>query len=355
MRKSFWLALLAMVLVVPVAVAQSMDPSNRNQQLAFGEQDVELPSEQTSIGVPEQTNDEECEELLEDDEFDGIADCELACATVDFEANTILLEGVICDDPTVSAAVPGGAFEPLQIISHDANSIVARLLPNTSPATCVIVVDCPCETCTIDVAFGAQGPTGAPGPPGDDGAPGPPGPPGPPGAQGPQGPPGPTGPPGKGSKTKGSGIPLPQLCPSGEFVFGFDPDGNILCASPQTGGDGGEATCPCFDDSSGAGTGIDFMAQVFTDAACTDGFLPDALQLAGSRDGSGNVGPGDPTAWIASAQRPPFGSSIQCTLRDNSFGIANVAVNMTDEEYDVCIDIMVNSQMLLLNGCPTGP
>jgi hypothetical protein len=344
-----------MVLVAPIAMAQSMDPNNRNQRLGFGSNDsVDVLEEEASIGVPIQSHDEECEELLSDEDFDGISDCVLAKASVDLESGTILLEGRICDAPSIAIAVPGGTFEPLEIISSDETSILALLGDNTGPATCVIIVDCPCEVCTMDVAIGGTGGggTGPTGPPGETGDPGPPGPPG---DDGDTGATGPTGPPGKGSKGKGSGIPLPQLCPDGQFVFGFSPTGEILCASPDSGGDGGQPDCPCFDASGDAAMGIDFMSQAFSDADCTDGFLPDALQLAGSRDGSGNIGPGDPTSWIASAQKPPFGATVQCSLIDNSFDRNNVAVGITEEDYDVCVAIMVNSQMFLQNACPAGP
>ena len=108
--------------------------------------------------------------------------------------------------------------------------------------------------------------------------------------------------------------------------------------------------CPCYDASMVQGQGIDFMTQVFPDAACIDQ-LPDAVQLAGSRDGSGNQ-VGDPQAWIANAVFAPILPFNQCFFIDNLFGINNSMIDISDEEVQACIDILLASQMFILNDCP---
>jgi len=74
---------------------------------------------------------------------------------------------------------------------------------------------------------GPAGPTGERGPIGPQGPQGNTGQQGPSGAQGPAGSPGNQGPP-------GPILLLGQSCPSGEFVSGFDPIGNIICTPPPT-------------------------------------------------------------------------------------------------------------------------
>jgi hypothetical protein len=137
------------------------------------------------------------------------------------------------------------------------------------------------------------------------------------------------------------------MCPEGEFVNGFDDGGNILCAP---GGEPPAPACPCFDDGDEQGVGIDFMAQVLPDAACLD-FLPDAVQLGGSRDGSG---PGDGSGaqdFITNAAFEVITGTDQCFLLDNAFGVSNILA-VALEEVQPCIDILLASEFLSLNSCP---
>ena len=136
-------ALVALVLVVPSAQAQ---------RVGFGEEAV--PETPHLIGLPVITDDEECDELLADETFDGIADCYLAKATVDFASGTILLEGMICDNPELYIGVPGGDTIQLQILDSGETFLLADLMGNLGPATCVFLLDCPCEICTLDVTLG---------------------------------------------------------------------------------------------------------------------------------------------------------------------------------------------------------
>jgi hypothetical protein len=338
-------ALLAMVLVVPSAQAQ---------RVGFGE-NIEEPDMNTVIGLPVQTDDERCEELLADETFDGIADCFLAKATIDFVAGTMLIEGTICDSPHVYIGVEGGDVVELNVLdSNDAFALV-DLAGMSGPATCIVIVECPCEICSMDLTIGTQGPTGPTGPVGPMGPQGPPGPAGPPG---PTGPTGPTGPPGKSGKGgKGAGIPLPQTCPPGEFVYGFDEGGNILCAVPAGGGDGGgdgggTATCPCYDDTDIMGQGIDWEAQVLLDGSavlvsCLD-MLPDAIQLKGTRNGA------DTSEWTNNAVYYPILSQNQCYHVDLLYGLNLGQGGITDDETAACMVVIAGSQMYSLNNCPAG-
>jgi hypothetical protein len=338
-------ALLAMALFVPSAQAQ---------RVGFGET---TPAEDANneVGLPIMTDDEMCEELLADETFDGIADCFLAKATIDFVAGTIMIEGTICDSPDVFIGVEGGDVVELNVLDSGDNFVLADLGGMTGPATCIVIVECPCEICSLDVTIGAQGPTGPPGPQGVQGKVGPPGPPGP---TGPTGPMGPTGPPGKGGKGKGSAIPLPQACPAGEFVYGFDANGNILCAVPAGGGDGGGdgggvAECPCFDDSDVMGVGIDWDVQVLVDGqdpdyvfGCLD-MLPDAIQLRGTRtlvsDGAG---------WVNNAVFAPILPQNQCFHRDEVYSLDLGQAGITNEETQACVDIILLSSFYATNNCP---
>ena len=338
-------ALLAMVLFVPSAQAQ---------RVGFGE-NIEAPDSQNEVGLPVGTDDEMCEELLADETFDGIADCFLAKATIDFVSGTIMIEGTICDAPDVFIGVEGGEVVELNVLDSGENFVLADLAGMTGPATCIVIVDCPCEVCSMDVTIGTQGPTGPVGPQGVQGKVGPPGPPGP---TGPEGPVGPTGPAGKGGKGKGAGIPLPQTCPAGEYVYGFDDDGNILCSTPAGGGDGGgdgggTAECPCFDDSDIEGQGIDWDVQVLVDGGdpdyvfgCLDS-LPNALQLRGTRtlvaDGAG---------YVTNAVFAPMLDQDQCLLRDETYGLDIWMPGITPAEVQACIDVSLASSMYLTNNCP---
>jgi hypothetical protein len=209
-----------------------------------------------------------------------------------------------------------------------------------------VIVDCPCEICTLDVTIGTQGPTGPQGPQGEVGPQGPAGP------AGPQGPTGPTGPAGKGGgKGKACPIELPQACPSGQYVYGFDEDGNILCDTPggPAGGGTTAAECPCFDDSSIMGQGIDWDAQVLLPGpnvglGCLD--VSPAIQLKGTRNGS------DDSEWTNNAVFAPILPSNQCFHRDVLYGIDLGQSGITDEECQACVDIILGSQMYQLNHCP---
>jgi hypothetical protein len=327
-------------------------PSAQAQRVGFGEA-IDPADSNNEVGLPVMTDDEICEELLADESFDGIADCFLSKATIDFVGGTIMIEGAICDSPDVFIGVQGGDVVELNVLDSGENFVLADLAGMTGPATCIVIVDCPCEICSMDVTIGAQGPTGPPGPQGVQGKVGPPGPPGPPGPTGPQGP---TGPPGKSGKGKGSGIPLPQACDAGQYVYGFNAAGEILCATPAggsdggDGGDGGSAACPCFDDSTTMGVGIDFEAQVLLDGetitvGCLD-LLPDAIQLSGTRTGT------DTTEWTCNAAVAGVTSTTQCYLIDALYALDLGQSNISPDEFDACLAVIAGSSMFNLNACP---
>ncbi len=168
------------------------------------------------VGLPIGGDDEVCDDAMDADEAGDLTlDCWLAYAQVDLAAGILWLSGSFCADPTVYVGEAGGDFIAIPVLDATADTIHAEF-PAGGPATCVVVVDCPCETCSIDLTIGTQGPTGAQGPQGVQGKIGPQGIQGIPGPTGAVGPPGTTGPAGQG--TKGGGIPLPQACPEGEFV-----------------------------------------------------------------------------------------------------------------------------------------
>jgi hypothetical protein len=247
--------------------------------------------DRATIGTPDGHHDDD-DETCEAPDDGLVLDCLITQVTTDLDAPTpsATFWGAFCEGPTVTAGDRMGSFHPLLVLSSGPHHVTVDLAGFTDPATVSFAVECPCEECRSEVAIGS-------------------GPPGPTGEQGPTGPTGPTGPPG-----------------------------------------GGGAVCPCFDDSEIQGIGIDFMTQAFPDAACLD-LLPDAIQLAGSRDGSGS-GAGDPQAWIANVARPPELPQSQCLLVDNLYAINNPAPLITDEEFAACMEILLNSAMFTVNNCP---
>jgi len=189
-----------------------------------------------TVNPPGTVDDEACEALLADETFDGIADCFLAKATIDFVHGTLLIEGTICDIPELFVGLEGGDVTELNVIDSGEDFLLAELAVTTGPAAYVylLIVECPCEVCSMDLTIDPWGPPGPPGPQGEGGIVGIPGPIGP---SGPIGPTGPTGPSGKSKGDPAIGYPFPMYCPDGEFVYGFDEDGFILCAAPPVDGD----------------------------------------------------------------------------------------------------------------------
>jgi len=193
--------------------------------------------------------------------------CSIAKAVVDTAKGTLVLKGSFCDDPAVYAGQSGGDFAELPIVFADDDEIKVKLGPIGALETCVVVVECPCQTCVIDVAVGTgggkQGPPGPTGPKGPTGATGPSGK-GVPGPTGPKGPTGPTGPSGSGKGTPGptgptgpqgpAGPPGPigpsgptgptgvvnGKCPTGQCLQGVE-EGQLICV-------------PCAGGKCGAGT-----------------------------------------------------------------------------------------------------
>ena len=72
-------ALLAMALFIPSAQAQRVDFN----------QIFEIEEEQDVLDPTTETDDELCEELLADEDFDGVADCFMSKATIDFNSGTM--------------------------------------------------------------------------------------------------------------------------------------------------------------------------------------------------------------------------------------------------------------------------
>jgi hypothetical protein len=334
MKKLTLLTLFALLLAVPAVQAQDMGMG----------QSVDDRDVNAVISLPVGGDDEACDDAVEADEAgDATLDCWLAYAQVDLAAGLLWLSGSFCDTPNVYLGEPGGDFGQLVLVTSDGASITAEF-PAGGPATCVVAVECPCEVCIMDLTIGTQGPTGPQGPQGPAGADGAQGPPGPPGPTGATGATGPTGPPGKG--TKGGGIPLPQSCPEGESVTGFTADGIITCTGD--GGTGGTATCPCYDDSDIQGQGVDFMAQVLPDADCLDLLASGAIQLSGSRDGSGAA----TQEWTTNAAPAGVTATNQCYFIDAAFGIDNGMGSIQADEVTACLDILLASQFYSLNNCP---
>lgn len=364
MKKITLLTILLALMVAVPATAQNM---------GF-EKAEESQAPNSIIGLPVGGDDEACEEAvnnLDEGVPESTLHCWIACAHVDLISGIVQISGSFCADPNVYAGQENGEIAPCQVLTSDNDTIHADCPGLDHPGSCVLAVECPCEVCTLDVTVGAVGPTGPggavgpPGPPGPPGAQGPqgvPGPPGPPGAKGatgatgangangatgatgPAGPTGPTGPPGKG--TKSGGIPVPQKCPEGEVMTGFHDDGTIQCTG-EVGTTSPGVPCPCFNNSDVQGVGIDWMTQILPDAVCTD-LLPDAVQLSGTRDGSGSLA----QEWTTNAAPAGITPTTQCYHIDAAFGIDNGMSNISNDEYESCLAILLASDFYDVNNCP---
>jgi uncharacterized repeat protein (TIGR01451 family) len=105
--------------------------------------------------------------------------------------------------------------------------------------------------------------------------------------------------------------------------------------------------CPCFTPNGDPGS-IDYLAQVLPDAVCTDD-LPDGLELAGTRDGSGQ----QDKVWFSYAyfQNPPVPAN-ECGLNDAENSINNEQTGIIDREVTACIRTALESEMFYMNFCP---
>lgn len=278
-----------------------------------------------------------------DDETDDlILDCTVAKATVDFASDTLLLQGNFCDEPRVLLGVAGGSVEPLTVLDSDAGFILSSLDGRTTSSTHLVLVECPCESCAVDVTLGRAGPTGPVGPQGatgDAGGQGPSGATGPAGATGPTGPPAPP--------YYGPYFPVPLACPEGQFVFSFWTPGlesfaiQTYCARLDEIRPG--AACPCFDSSMVPGQGIDYAPEVLTDAQCYSIADPEFLSLSGER--------ADGSSWAASIGGTILGGP-SCSFYDLSIDHSTRDTELTPAQNDTCRQVMLESEMFELNDCP---
>jgi hypothetical protein len=192
-------------------------------------------------------------------------------ATVNYSQNTLTITGQnFGGSPTVtldSMTFPTMSSSSSQIVADFPNSIPpSKFTPGTYFLTIAFNNQLP-TIFTVDIgANGSQGPQGAQGPAGPQGQQGSPGPagaagpagsmgpPGPTGQQGPTGPAGPQGPAGAMGATGATGATGAQgpagpqgpqgpqgtagnltlaglSCPSGQFLVGFDAQGNLSCSA----------------------------------------------------------------------------------------------------------------------------
>jgi hypothetical protein len=151
---------LAVVLGVAVS-AQERSALNHDGRWPVGQKTIDLPGDD---------DDEGCDGPTSDDESDDTPDCFISKAVVDAsEPPTLTLEGQFCDEPAVFVGAEGGVLHQLFVVGSGDSFIQADLSPWNDPATRIVVVDCPCGDCAMDVTIGAQGPTGPPGPTGPAG------------------------------------------------------------------------------------------------------------------------------------------------------------------------------------------
>jgi len=100
-----------------------------------------------------------------------------------------------------------------------------------------------------------------------------------------------------------------------------------------------------YDAGDVARIGIDFEAQVLSNAICTDS-LPKDIELTGTRDGTGDPSDiNDPQFWGLHILTTGENS---CHFADNPNGISRDVGPLTIEESQACFNIFLNSQMAVL-------
>jgi hypothetical protein len=272
--------------------------------------------------------------IANDEAPDGILDCMVSKATVDFAAGTLLVEGIFCEDPRVLLGTAGGSTELLALLDHGERFLLADLGEHVTASTRIVMIECPCETCTVDVTLGTLGPTGPVGPQGTLGAMGEQGvtgPTGPTGIQGPSGPPGPQDP----------SLELPFTCEDGEYFAGIAWYGNPInmqvqpiCATWDEIQPG--ARCPCFN-------GLDHRLEVLNEATC-EAELPDLLSLIGRR-------PSTNLPWFVRAHRDENARAF-CLIQDPTLHFQAYQSLLTEAQFETCMQVMLDSEMFALNDCP---
>ena len=171
------------------------------------------------------------------------------------------------------------------------------------------------------------------------------GPSGPIGDTGLVGPTGETGPTGPWDPCGGPGFHVPVECPDDEFIAGFYWAGFecpvilAICATSAEIQDG--ARCPCYTGSTGAGQGIDYMAEVLTDVSCYAN-SPDSAWMSGTRSAG--------TQWSVEVGESFFGP--HCMIRDDLIDLWRLEGPLTTAQYETCIRLALDSQMFELNDCP---
>lgn len=139
--------------------------------------DLNERSARDSVFMPPGGDDDEsCDEPGDhddDESSDEAPACSIATAVANLDAvPTLTLEGSFCDEPTVSLGTAGGQLVELFVNSSGPTFVAADLAPWTDSGTRLVVVDCPCGSCAMDVTIGTVGPAGPQGPQGDEGPPG---------------------------------------------------------------------------------------------------------------------------------------------------------------------------------------
>jgi hypothetical protein len=168
------------LLLLALALGSGAAPVSA-QHMEFGRMDQDWTGDERNR--PALPDDENCD-AGHDDEGGDVQECRLVRATPDLSSGTLALEGNFCLDPMVSMGTTGGTLDPVEIFDSDAGFILADLSQHMVAGTAVVVVECPCADCAMDITLGTVGPTGPQGQQGITGPTGPQGIPGPPGEDG---------------------------------------------------------------------------------------------------------------------------------------------------------------------------
>ncbi len=131
----------------------------------------------------------------------------------------------------------------------------------------------------------------------------------------------------------GDSIVKGQQCTAG-YVTGFDAEGNIICSGSTP------APCPCWTAET-----IDQYARVFVGSPieCLDGVNSDPQYI-------NFYGEDDIHLWANIVAGDPYDvGAFDCYHQDSVYDVNILVENITNEEFNTCTEILLNSSMWALN------
>jgi hypothetical protein len=153
----------ALLVLLGTALAQHGEAQSRSWQR------IVPPDENIGVDPPDSAS-ERCGET-EDEQGSEDFRCRLVRAVADLEGPipAMTLEGSFCANPEVFIGGAGGELNRTLIFAAAPDFIVVDLTGHADRASSVVLVECPCASCALDVTIGVIGPVGPTGPTGATG------------------------------------------------------------------------------------------------------------------------------------------------------------------------------------------